>query len=454
MLQIFFVQNQQVSAFLQNLGTLLLLLIAFPINLAIVLLSLVKSLLLPAPSIKPNPDGKRILITGGKMTKALQLARAFHDQGHEVFLVETRKYWLTGHRFSRAVKGFYTVTDPKKDEVGFCQNLLNIVLQEEIDVFVPVTSPIESYYCSVAKPFLQTYCEIIHFDVETTQLLDDKYAFIQHAKQQGLSVPQSFLITDPQQVLGFDFAADGRQYILKSIPYDSVRRLDLTKLPLSSRTELENFVQSLPISQDKPWIMQEFIRGQEYCTHSTVRKGVIRLHCCSESSPFQVNYEQVDNPEIYNWVKIFVQSLNLTGQVSFDFIQAPDGQVYPLECNPRIHSAITMFHDHPDVATAYLTDAATADQPPITPLPNSQPTYWLYHELWRLTDVRSWRDLRAWWRKVSQGTDAIFQAEDPLPFLMVHHWQIPLLLLNNLRHLKGWIRIDFNIGKLVELGGD
>jgi hypothetical protein len=37
---------------------------------------------------------------------------------------------------------------------------------------------------------------------------------------------------------------------------------------------------------------------------------------------------------------------------------------------------------------------------------------------------------------------------------MVHHWQIPLLILDNLRRLQGWVRIDFNIGKLVELGGD
>ncbi|MFM7368238.1 MAG: ATP-grasp enzyme, partial [Sphaerospermopsis kisseleviana] len=44
--------------------------------------------------------------------------------------------------------------------------------------------------------------------------------------------------------------------------------------------------------------------------------------------------------------------------------------------------------------------------------------------------------------------------DDPLPFLMVHHWQIVLLLLQNMVKLKGWVRIDFNIGKLVEIGGD
>jgi hypothetical protein len=53
-----------------------------------------------------------------------------------------------------------------------------------------------------------------------------------------------------------------------------------------------------------------------------------------------------------------------------------------------------------------------------------------------------------------KGTDAMFEVEDPLPFLMVPHWQITLLLLKNLWQLKGWVRIDFNIGKLVELGGD
>ncbi|MEL7034431.1 MAG: ATP-grasp enzyme [Cyanobacteria bacterium J06592_8] len=455
MTQLLFTEPQRASVVLKNIGTLLLLLLAFPFNLTLVLtawfINLVQKPFQPK-TIAENP--KRILVTGGKMTKALQLARCFHRAGHTVFLVETHKYWLSGHRFSNAVEGFYTVPAPKKDPEGFCQGLLDIVKREKIDVFIPVTSPVESYYCSLAKPLLSPHCEVIHFDTEITEMLDNKFTFIDKARQLGLSVPKSFLITKPEQVLEFDFEKDGSQYILKSIPYDSVHRLDLTKLPMSSDAEIEQFVKELPISEDKPWIMQEFIRGQEYCTHSTVRNGQIRLHCCSNSSPFQVNYEQVENPEILAWVTKFVKALNLTGQVSFDFIQAPDGTVYPLECNPRIHSAITMFYNHPGVADAYLTDAKSEDEVPIAPLAKSKPTYWLYHELWRLSEVDSGEKLQAWMRKITHGKDAIFEGGDPLPFLMVHHWQIPLLLLDNLRKLKGWIRIDFNIGKLVELGGD
>jgi len=44
---------------------------------------------------------------------------------------------------------------------------------------------------------------------------------------------------------------------------------------------------------------------------------------------FQVNYENVDKPEIMQWVSHFVKELQLTGQISFDFIQAEDGIMMP-----------------------------------------------------------------------------------------------------------------------------
>jgi len=442
------------SAAFKNIGTLTLLLLLLPFNIGMILSSLAISAIYRNPtqtaSATPNPQKKRILITGAKMTKALQLARSFHRNGHEVYLVETHKYWLSGHRFSRAVQSFFTVPAPEQDSDGYCQGLLKIVQDHNIDVFIPVSSPVASYYDSLAKKVLDPYCESIHLEPEETAILDDKYAFCSKAASFGLSAPKVFRITDPQQVLDFDFQSDGSQYIIKSIPYDSVLRLDLTLLPFP---DMEDYIRTLPISESKPWVMQEFIRGQEYCFHATVRKGQIRLHCCSKSSPFQINYEQVDNLAIYQWVNTFVQKMNITGQVCFDMIQTESGTVYPIECNPRLHSAITMFHDHPGVAQAYLNDG-NPNESPITPLPNSQPTYWMYHELWRLLSIRTLPELSAWWNKVTQGTDAVLSPADPLPFLMLHNWQIPLLLLDNLRRLKGWVKIDFNIGKLVELGGD
>jgi hypothetical protein len=436
----------------KTLAVLVLLQLAFPFNLALTSVALLRALLVKTfQPKKPVTSFKTILISGGKMTKALQLARSFHQAGHRVILIESKKYWLTGHRFSWDIARFYTVPNP--DSRGYAEALLDIVKRENVDVYIPVCSPVASYYDALAKQVLSPHCEVIHVDADMAMQLDDKYEFWKIATSLRLSVPDSYYITDPQKVLDFDFSRRSHKYILKSIAYDSVRRLDLTLLPCDDPSATQSFVKDLPVSEKNPWIMQAFVLGQEYCTHSTVRDGELRMHCCCKSSGFQVNYEMVHHPEIEAWVKQFVGSLGLTGQVSFDFMQALDGTIYAIECNPRTHSAITMFYNHPHVSKAYLDHEPLSA--PIQPLKSSRPTYWLYHELWRFfTNLNSWNKTLQRVKIILNGKDAIFDWEDPLPFLMVHHLQIPLLLLENLIRLKGWIRIDFNIGKLVESAGD
>jgi hypothetical protein len=427
----------------RTLATIAALFATLPADLALVLVALARGS--RSPSAAEQAHFRRtVLITGGKMTKALQLARSFHTAGHRVVLVESTKYRFTGHRFSRAVDAFHCVPDPSAP--GYAEALLEIVRKEHVDVFVPVSSPAASVPDADARRLLDGMCDAVHADAATVRLLDDKAAFSEVAAGLGLRVPDWRRITHPRQVEEFEFP-EGREYVLKRIAYNPVGRLDLT--PLSRATPERNiaFARSLPISHDDPWILQEFVRGQEYCTHGTARNGALQVYGCCESSASQLNYAMVDKPEIRAWVERFAQSLNITGQVSFDFIEADDGHAYAIECNPRTHSAITMFHDHPGVAAAYLDDG----HPVITPREGARATYWIYHEVWRLLTENH---RRARLLSILHGKDAIFTWWDPLPYLMVHHLQIPALLVDNLRRRRGWKKIDFNIGKLVENGGD
>lgn len=427
----------------RTVATLAGLFATLPIDLVLVGVALIRS---PRrPTRIPARERRTILLSGGKMTKALQLARSFHADGHRVVLVESAKYRCSGHRFSRAVDAFHCVPEPTAP--GYAKALLDIVVREHVDVFIPVSSPVASVHDARARQLLDGVCEVVQPSAATVGMLDDKADFSRIATSLGLRVPDWLRITHPRQVEEFAFP-EGRTYVLKRIAYNPVGRLDLT--PLSSQTPERNaaFARSLSISQDDPLIMQEFITGREYCTHGTVRGGSLQVYGCCESSASQLNYEMVNKPAIRSWVETFVAALGVTGQLSFDFIEAADGQIYAIECNPRTHSAITMFHDHPQVAAAYLED----DHPAITPLPGARPTYWIYHELWRLFTVRGNR--RARLATILRGKDAIFSWSDPLPYLMVHHLQIPALLVDNLRRRQGWTKIDFNIGKLVEQGGD
>ncbi|SDS79695.1 Predicted ATP-dependent carboligase, ATP-grasp superfamily [Nocardioides scoriae] len=417
-----------------------------PLNAAVTGAALLSTVVRPG---RPRARAARpltVMVSGGKMTKALQLCRSFHAAGHRVVLVETAGYRLTGHRSSRSVAAFHTV--PAPGDPTYADALEAIARAEGVDAYVPVCSPASSVADARAKKQLEQVCEVVHLDADVLERLDDKFEFARAAAALGLAVPDTHRITDPQQVLDHDFSQATRPYILKSIAYDPVHRLDLTRLPFGPPEAMEAFVRSLPISEDNPWILQEFIEGREFCTHSTVRGGRLTVYCCCASSAFQINYEMVDHPAIRAWVDRFVEGQDLTGQVSLDFIEDADGEVFAIECNPRTHSAVTMLYDHDGVADAYLSDEPG---PVVVPTATSRPTYWLYHEVWRLLTLP---DRRERLRTITRGTDAILQRTDPLPFFLEHHVQVPALLLRKLRSGGSWIRIDFNIGKLVEAGGD
>lgn len=423
--------------------TLAGLIVTLPIDAFVVAIALVFRARKPA-AVQPSSFSRTVLITGGKMTKALQLARSFHCAGHRVILAESAKYRLSGSRFSRAVDAFYCIPEPTAP--GYDDALFEIIRYEAVDNFVPVSSPSSSVQDARARYLLDTICEVMHAGEDVVRILDDKAEFSKAAAAVGLRVPDWVQITHPQQIVNFNFPA-GRSYVLKRIAYNPVGRLDLPRL--SKRTPQHNaaLAQWLPISEDDPWILQEFIAGQEYCTHGTVINGRLQVYACCESSASQLSYAMVDKPEIRSWVEQFVGAMGVTGQFSFDFIEAPDGGIYAIECNPRTHSAITMFHNHPQLASAYLEDG----HPVITPLPGARPAYWIYHEVWGLLTQRG-RCARL--TGIRRGKDAIFAWWDPLPYFMVHHVQIPALLVGNLRRRTGWTKIDFNIGKLVEPGGD
>ncbi|SIS20065.1 ATP-grasp domain-containing protein [Williamsia sterculiae] len=431
---------------LRTVGALVGLTATLPVDLVLVGAALATRRFRHPPVVErvSATDRKTVLISGGKMTKALQLARSFHAAGHRVVLVESGKYRWTGHRFSRAVDAFHCV--PEATAPGYADAVAAVARLEDADVFVPVSSPAGSAADADAGAVLAGVCDTVHADPATVRTLDDKAAFSRTAESFGLRVPDFVLITDAAQVETFDFPPD-RTYILKRIAYNPVGRMDLTPLRATTPEHNRAVARARDISPDDPWILQEFIDGTEFCTHGTVRDGRLQVYGCCESSAFQINYAMIDKPEIRSWVEHFVSGLQVTGQLSFDFIESADGTVYAIECNPRTHSAITMFYDHPDVAAAYLQTG----HPVIEPRPTARATYWIYHELWRLLTQHN---RRARLSTIVRGTDAIFTWDDPLPYLMVHHLQIPSLLIRSLRSGRGWSRIDFNIGKLVETGGD
>ncbi len=433
--------------------TILALQLLLPLTIFITIISIFKNISCNKKKNK-KPDFKgTILLTGGKMTKALQLARLLKRSGYKIILAEDKKYRASGHAWSNCVDSFYLLPSLSEGYFVYEKTLLRIIEEEQIDLMIPVASPVSVYVDAKFKKNIGSRLKIFHFTEDELLCLDHKYNLCAKARELGLASPDVHLIKSRRELELFDFDDTKKRYVLKSLAYAPIERLKRPLLPFDEQNE---YFSSLTISPDRPWVLQEFVSGREFCTHSTVHEGKILLHCCCESSEFQLRYKHVDNKDIYNWVETFVKAMNLTGQISFDFIVNERGEVMPIECNPRTHSAITAFYNSECVADSYIKPEITQLSllEPCFPNKEAKETYWLYHELWELFKCRSFGQIKNQLKLIFFGKEAILDSLDPLPFIMVYHWQIPSLLIQALKSKASWIRIDFNIGKLVEVDGD
>lgn len=401
----------------------------------------VAHLVVPRWRPPPRPRPRTVLITTTHMTKSLVLARKFHEAGHRVVAVSTPPHRWGPLRFSRAARAFHVVTDPAADPWGYVRDLLAVILAEGVDTVVPVIDEVgRAQPTSDAVPLLAEHCEVLANDPAMQHLLNDKASFVDLVRAAGLPHLETRRITDVGQLREVDFT--GREYVLKPewTPVATLRdRLVAVSDPATAPD-------GLPIGRDRPWVLQRRATGREYCAHATCRDGRVTAYTCSESSALQLNYHHVEVPAIWAWVRDFAAAHRLNGQVSFDFIVGDDGVPYAIECNPRPHSAVVAFHDSPDLAAAYL-DAAPRGV--ARPRPGSPPVHWLAAELGKLPRVLRRRQLRSWLRDLRHGKDAVFDWRDPLPFLVMHHIQFPVLAARALATGKQWQHVNWATGKLV-----
>lgn len=157
-------------------------------------------------------------------------------------------------------------------------------------------------------------------------------------------------------------------------------RSDLTQLPFESEAKTRAHLNKMPrkISKESPYVLQQFIPGFEFCTHSHVVEGVMQSFVCCPSSDMLMRYmdcktafsqsiaedaEEWTREFLLRWKKALKQEKReegdevcLSGHFSFDFIVDNDGTLYPIECNPRVHTAIVLLstYDSTKLADSYF----------------------------------------------------------------------------------------------------
>ena len=397
------------------------------------------------------------------VTKALCVCRHLKAQGCRVVLVETHKYWMVATRFSNSVDRFITVPVPEQDPIAYKQAIKSLAYEEDADLFVPVCSPVASWYDAGIANVLPPGCRTLSLGQSETAALDDKVVFAELAKSCGLPVPDARKLHSKTEIRAFneELHAKGsaaKPYVLKNLSYDSMRRLDLFKLPCEPAA-LDAYIADIEVTASAPWGAQAFVKGQEYSTCAIAYKGVLSCYTDNKASISCFNYEYQASTKLREWVETFVRAHKLTGTLCIDFfIEEGTGKPLAIECNPRFSSNITNFHNSPTFGKAMTNpeELARAGHCEV-PLPTAGETNWVavdaYYALRKpglSLAQRAYELYSAFFEK----KDAYFEPDNVLPFLALHYLHMPTLLMRNIYRGNRWAKIDMCIGKLTEENGD
>ncbi|MBI5822501.1 MAG: carbamoylphosphate synthase large subunit [Chloroflexi bacterium] len=343
-----------------------------------------------------------ILLTGGRAPATLDLARAFHRAGHNVFMAES----LRGHlsQPSAAVKANFVVPAPRQNKEAFLAALKKIIIENQIDLLIPTCE--EIFYISMGRG--QLPCKVFAEPIKKLNQFHNKWNFVVNAIGLDLYAPETILINSQEDLL--HAYAHWRELVLKPI-YSRFAARTLILPPLQMALSTLRF--------DSPWIAQELIDGRQYCSYSVCHGGVVHAHTAYPSrftagQGAAITFEHVEHPAIFTWVKTFVRENNFTGQIAFDFIQTADGLLFALECNPRATSGIHLLASHPQFVDAFLDPQPGC----ITPADKSTHMLSTAMLMYALPTAIMDSQFLDWLKTFFTSNDVILNFRDPLPFFL------------------------------------
>ncbi len=300
-------------------------------------------------------NSKHILITFGRSFLTLNLARLLAAAGHRVSIADTVRIPVS--RYSKAVSGFHRVSPPKYEPQKYCREIAAIVEAEGIDMVIPIHE--ETDILAMMAGLFPPSCDLFLSAFEIEDMLHNKLKFQQALVDMGIDTLKFAEIAGPEDIAKLDFDTPfavkqaysrGSQQIYKAYPGD----------PLTQLT----------FDPTNPWIAQEWLDGDRYCTYSICRDGEVYAHATypvrfAIDGKSCLTFEQVDHPAIVDWVRNVVRQTGFTGHIGFDFIDHPERGLYTIEANPRATSGIMMFTPEDRVDRAFFGENTELITPPV-----------------------------------------------------------------------------------------
>ncbi len=343
---------------------------------------------------------KTVLLTIGRLPKALDFARSFHTAGWRVLVAEPFKSHLTGA--SKCVARSFVVPPPWAGKHAYLQALAKIVVDEDVTLVLPLSE--ETMHVAHLPPLLSKGVSIYAPAPDALLALHDKAAFIALAQRHGLPVPETAVMGTPEATA----LAARCDYVIKPIFSCSGRGVSLHRAgePLG----LPNTA-----NPNERAIVQQQLSGEQFSTFAIAQNGKLAINVTYRGTIFSgsvaVAFERVEQEAITAWVTDFVSAIGHHGFISFDFFVDQDGIARAIECNPRVTSGVHFIETN-ELAPAILANSGFHLQlKPTTKMMQFYPT---------LTEVQGSMfgpKFRENVKNMRASQDVTWSAHDPMPFV-------------------------------------
>jgi predicted ATP-grasp superfamily ATP-dependent carboligase len=307
----------------------------------------------------------RILITSARLPHAVGMIRKLGEAGHEIYASDTFRTSPGLH--SHYVKKAILTASPTFATHTFVGQVADAVRAHGIDLVIPAFEEVfylarhlsdlphpEKYFCS---PF------------ETLARLHDKKTFVDLCQELDLPIARTITVTSDAELRSA--TEQFPEYFGRaSFSRGGVELLTNTG-SLAGAVELEE-VHPTP---EQPWVIQEFVHGEDFCSYSVAHHGVLAAHD-TYRHPLTIEhaggivFESVDEPEVVDLSKRIIEHLGYHGNVSFDWMKTGDGRLHLVECNPRPTAGVftmdagaygKVFAD-PDLENPYIAAPGAREQ--------------------------------------------------------------------------------------------
>lgn len=287
---------------------------------------------------------RTVLLTLGRLPKALDIARSFRLHGWRVLVAEPFAWHLC--RVSRAVDRSFTVPAPATDPAAYLRELLGIVTREGVELVVPVSE--EIIHASHVRTALPGGVRLYAMAPDLLLSLHSKAGFVARAAEYGVAAPETHL----PGTAGAAALVDRGPVVVKPVFSCSGRGVQFLARGAA-----------LPAADPAvPAVVQARVPGDVFTSFSIAHQGralvTVIYRGAVMSGTVAICFERVaGHAAIEAWVNRFIAGAAFDGFVSFDFVVDPHGQAWGIECNPRATSGIHFVHPE-DIAPAVIDPAA------------------------------------------------------------------------------------------------